>query len=96
MNKAAFLVRFPEFKSAEEDADMVGMIDATLAEAALSISDQFGSKYDEIHGLETAHRLAITPYGRTAKLSTETGATTYGKQLHCMRVALTALLQRLG
>lgn len=94
MIKAAFLVRFPEFGPA--DTDFPGMVDATLAEAALAIGDQWGSKYDQVHGLETAHRLAISPFGKNAKLSTDTGKTTYGEQLHKMRVAATAILQRLG
>lgn len=94
MTKSQFLTRWPEFATA--DVDFPGMIDAALVEASAAMGDQWGDLSEQVHGLETAHRLAIGPFGRDAKLSTDDGMTTYGTQLARLRVAAMALLMRLG
>jgi len=95
MNKATFLVRFPEF--AATDAEQTGLVDACLDEALKAVNAEiWGAKFDQVHALETAHRLAITPFGRNAKLSTATGESTYGEQLRKMRVAAACAVSRQG
>lgn len=95
MIKADFLVRFPEFGAT--DVENAGLVDACLAEAILAINAEiWGAKFDQVHGLETAHRLAITPFGRNAKLSSEKGESTYGEQLRKMRLAAACAVSRQG
>lgn len=38
---------------------------------------ELGSAYDEAHGLLAAHKLAISPHGRAARLVDDKGKTTY-------------------
>lgn len=94
MTNPEFLTRYPEFKGAEEEFQ--GLVDACLAEAELAVSDQWLTKRDQVVGLEAAHRLAITPFGRTAKLSSALGKSTYGEQLCKMRIAFACVLSRQG
>lgn len=94
MTKANFLIRFDEF--AVINSEQPALIDAVLAEADKAISDEWGDQRDEIHGLETAHRLAISPAGRNAKLSSSMGKSTYGEQLKRRRRAFACALNRLG
>jgi hypothetical protein len=94
VNKTAFFIRFPEFEPA--DLEFSGMIDAALAEAELAVADSWGDKRPQVVGLEAAHRLAITPFGRNAKLSAVDGSSTYGKQLAKMRRAFACAFNRLG
>lgn len=94
MTHDQFITRYPEFSPA--DVEFPGMIDAAMAEAMLAVSDQWGAKTDQVIGLETAHRLAITPFGRTAKLSSSLGKSTYGNQLCEMRIAFACGLSRMG
>lgn len=68
-----FRARHPEFKFIGDE-----MLQAYLDEAALEISSEvFGTVYDAAHRCLTAHKLAMTPMGRTAKLSTDDGNTVY-------------------
>lgn len=89
-----FTTRFPEFAPMVDE--FPGMLEACLAEAELCVSDQWGSKRDQIVLLESAHRAAITPFGRNAKLSSGEGRSTYGVQAQNMRVAFVCALGRLG
>jgi len=76
MTQDAFLARYPEFNTAPD-----GMVAAALAEATLAVGDVWEDLRDEIIGLEAAHRLAISPFGRDAKMSSGLGKSTYGEQL---------------
>lgn len=65
MTPEQFLDRYPEFKKADPR-----LIQATLDEAEREIAkDIYGRKADAAHGALTAHRLAISPFGRNARLS---------------------------
>ncbi len=94
MTNPEFLIRFPEFAGAEEE--FPGLVDACLSEAKLAVSSVWDKKRDQVIGLEAAHRLAITPFGRTAKLSSSAGKSTYGTQLSKLRVAFACALNRQG
>lgn len=81
MDSAAFLVRYGEFSTAGTD-----LIDAALTDAATEIDATiYGVKYDAAHGLLTAHKLAVSPYGRSARLVNDDGTTTYEKELTRIR-----------
>jgi hypothetical protein len=73
VNLAAFRVRFPEISSAEDD-----IVNACLTAAANETSaEELGASYDEVHGLLAAHKLAISPYGRAARMLNDEGESTY-------------------
>jgi hypothetical protein len=94
VTKVEFLVAYPEFVVI--DSEEPTLVQAVLDEADKAVSDQWGDKRDEIHGLETAHRLALKPSGRNAKLSTRMGKSSYGEQLKERRRAFGCALNRLG
>lgn len=94
MTKPEFLASYPEF--AVIDTEEPTIVPAKLAEAEGAVSDMWEGRRDEIVGLETAHRLAITPFGRNAKLSSSMGKSTYGEQLKQRRRAFACALKRQG
>lgn len=73
MNLAGFRDRFPEFKTAGDT-----MVTAFLAAAALQTSSDWGTNYDEAHGLLTADLLANSPFGKNARLENDEKRTNYG------------------
>lgn len=86
LSRTDFRARFPEFATAAD-----AIIDACLAEALLQTpSDVWGTKADAAQGLLTAHLLAISPFGRTAKLVSSKGDSTYGQRRREMTRALAA------
>lgn len=81
---ATFRTRFPEFAPAAD-----ALVEACLAEALTQTpSDVWGDKADAAQGLLTGHLLALSPFGRNAKLSSEKGESTYGKRRAAMQRAL--------
>lgn len=69
MTRAQFLIRFPEFG---EQADYA-LVDAALAEAALSVSPSvFGALYDAAHGHYAAHLMTSSATGENARLQWDT------------------------
>ena len=82
-----FLGERPEFKTCP-----VEIIEAELASAASQIvaMDLFeGDMVDVATSLRAAHLIAISPFGRSSRLVTENGMTTYQAQFD--RIWLTAL-----
>ena len=70
---AAFRSRFPEF---EEGSN--GIVQASLDAAATELNaTEIGTAYDEAHGLLAAHKLAISPFGRAARMLNDDGKSTY-------------------
>jgi hypothetical protein len=70
---AAFRSRFPEFSTCPD-----ATVSAVLTAAATELnSTEIGAPYDEAHGLLAAHKLAISPYGRAARMLNEQGHSTY-------------------
>jgi len=64
MEAAAFLDRFPEFETTAE-----AQLTAVLVEAAAAIDTEiFGGRYDDAHGLLTAHLLWTSPFGVSLRM----------------------------
>lgn len=81
MDQATFLAGYPEF--AESSPDLVA---AKLAEAELQVDEAVcGAQTDIMHGLTTAHLLAISPFGMNARMVSKEGTTTYGERLAVMQ-----------
>ena len=75
MNLAAFLIRFPEFASAD-----LNLIQATLTDSLLEIdASVWGPKADLGQAYLTAHKLALSPFGQGTRLVAKDGTTTYWK-----------------
>jgi hypothetical protein len=67
-----FIESFPEFAKAP-----VALLNAKLAEASRQVDQAtWGDKAIDGHGYLTAHLLALSPFGNTAKL-TQDSSTTY-------------------
>lgn len=62
VSRASFLVQFPDYSNAGN-----ALIDATLAEVELQVSDSFGDQRDRAVMLRLADRLANSPWGRDAR-----------------------------
>lgn len=73
MNVDTFRARYPEFSSV---ATLT--LQATLDEAALRLNKTvYGNRYDEAHGYITAHKLASSPMGQGARMTSKSGETVY-------------------
>lgn len=73
MNLAAFQARFPEFRTADP-----AMVQVVLDEAATELNAaEIGAAFDAAHGQLAAHKLAISPFGRAARMLNEKGESTY-------------------
>lgn len=94
MTLEEFLETYPEFDVINREEPTI--VPAKLAEADRSVSDTWGAKRDDIVGLTTAHLLAISPFGRNAKLSSSMGKSTWGEQLKQRRRAFACALNRQG
>jgi hypothetical protein len=72
---ASFRVHFPEFEGASDS-----LVQAKLDEAALALDERvFGARFDEAVRYLAAHRLALSPFGQTARMVAKDGSTTYGE-----------------
>lgn len=85
MTTAEFLVLFHEFAALAVEDGGTELIDGALARAARRVSDSWGDKRDDVIGLTTAHMLALSPWGRNARLSDAKNVTTYGVELDAMK-----------
>lgn len=63
----------PEFRSAADSLVQCHLDEATLEVAA----DVFGAFTDKAIRLKAAHSIAMTPFGRSARLAADDGTTTY-------------------
>jgi hypothetical protein len=78
---AAFRSSFPEFQNVPD-----ALISSWLASALLEFEvETWGDDLDTGHGLLTAHRLALAPYGQNARLSSKDAQTTYGEQYRLLQ-----------
>lgn len=85
MDRATFLVQYPEF--AETDTSL---IDAMLAAAASQIGQLYwDTYYDQGHGLLTAAKLALSPSGQTARLQSKAATSTYQAAFDALRLEIT-------
>lgn len=88
MDVTTFQTDYPEFRSAG-----VPLMQSWLDRAATELNAvAFGSAYDEAHGLLAAHKGAISPLGRAARMLNDDGMSTYEVEFGkvCSR-AITAL-----
>ncbi len=85
MDLATFRVLYPEFRTAEDP-----IVEGRLADAALELdADLYDTRLDEAQGYLAAHMLAVSPFGRSARMVNEDGSTTYQKRLNrVLRVSL--------
>lgn len=73
MDLAAFRLRFPECRSADDPT-----VTAVLNAAATELNAvEIGAPFDEAHGLLAAHKLALSPFGRAARMLNDEGTSTY-------------------
>jgi hypothetical protein len=94
MTREEFLAAYPEFVVIDNEEPSI--VPAKLVAADAFVSDSWGDKRDEIIGLEAAHLLAISPFGRNAKLESSLGKSTYGEQLKQRKRAHACALNRQG
>lgn len=74
---------YPEFKTALDPT-----IQAAIDEADRNVSaDSYGDKRDDVIQLTVAHTLAVSPMGRSARLSSAEGKSTYLTLLRTYKVA---------
>lgn len=85
MTTAEFLVLFPEFAALAAEDGGTELIDGALVRSARRVSDSWGAKRDDVIGLTTAHMLALSPFGRNARLSAADGSSTYKTELTEMK-----------
>lgn len=85
---SAFKTRFAEFRTADDT-----FVQAVLDEAATELNaGEIGGPYDAAHGLLAAHKLAISPFGRAARMLNDKGESTYqGEFSAVMSRAITAI-----
>ncbi len=73
MTLTEFKIQFPEFRSVPDP-----LLTATLAASALEHSAEvWGTLLDQGIAYLAAHKLALSPYGNTAKLAGANGSSTY-------------------
>lgn len=89
---ATFRTKYPEYATAQPDA----FVQQFLDEASRSIDAEVASdRYDDMHGLLTAHLLALSPHGKNARMVTPaTGNTPYKTRYDAMVIECTAGLGR--
>lgn len=89
---ASFLVAYPEFLKAGEP-----MIGAQLAMTELEVSDSFAEQRDAAVMLRLADTLALSPFGRNARMVAPNAATsTYGQRFSAMAESNAVSASRLG
>lgn len=89
---ASFVVAYPEFLKAGEP-----MVTAQLALVELEVSDSFAEQRDAAVMLRLADTLALSPFGRNARMVAPNAATsTYGKRFLAMAESNAVSGSRLG
>ncbi len=73
MNVTDFRAWHQEFRTASDDLIQLHLDEATLEVA----SDVFGTFTEKAIRLKAAHSLAMTPFGRSQRLSEDDGTTVY-------------------
>lgn len=92
VSTASFLVVYPEFGKAPE-----GMIAAQLALVEREVSDSFGDQREQAVMLRLADTLALSAWGRNARMVTPNGpSSTYGERFQAMAESNAVSASRLG
>lgn len=80
VNVETFRARFPEFEKATDT-----MVVAALAEAARGCDPGiFGNRFADGVCLKAADQLAISPWGRMARMVSKEGTSTYGARFDAL------------
>lgn len=83
MTLEEFRVAFPEFKTASDQ-----LVQVTLDMAAARLSQAvLGAMYPEAHGVWTAHALAKSPAGQSARMVNKDGTTQYSTRMQEIKLA---------
>lgn len=82
-----FLAERPEFKTCPLDIIETELVNAASQIAEMDLFE--GALIDEATSLRAAHIIAISPFGRSSRLVSDKGRTTYEGQFD--RIWLTAL-----
>lgn len=82
-----FVAKFPDYKgNGSGQGTQIQMVQAHLDDAWKEIDPTvWGVKADIAHGLYTAISLALTPFGKNAKLSNVQGGTVYDARLKAVQ-----------
>ena len=73
MDLATFRAMCPEMRTAGDD-----FVQAYLDEAAGELNaTEYGGMYDAAHRLLTAHKIAVSPFGRASRMVNDKGESTY-------------------
>jgi hypothetical protein len=83
---ADFRELFPEFRTASDT-----LVQGTLDQMAARLSQTvLGGMYDEAHGVWTAHALAKSPAGQSARMVNKDGTTQYSTRMLEIKLAAVA------
>jgi uncharacterized protein DUF4054 len=73
MDLATFRILAPEFKNAPDEF-VQGYLDAA---AQMLNATEYGGAYDTAHRLLASHMMAVSPFGRMARMLNDKGESTY-------------------
>lgn len=89
MDLATFRAEYPEFATASDT-----LVEAKLARAEVQVdAAMYGDRYEQAHGLLTAHLICIAPGGQFARLVADNLKTTYGADFDDLRDAATTAVR---
>lgn len=81
---ASLVQRFPEVETAPS-----GLLASCLEAAAVEVDPNlWGTLTREGHGLITARKLALSPWGRDARIMADDGSTTYDGEITRLQLAV--------
>lgn len=90
MDRPTFRAQYPEYATAPD-----ALVDAYLARATARVdAGVWGALKDEGIGLLTAHLLALAPNGQFARLQSNKGETTYGKEYDRLVIQVATMAYR--
>lgn len=77
-----FFTSYPDFKGSNTGAAHLALVQAKLDEALLEVDVAVcGAKSDLLQGLIAARKLALSPFGRNAKMVSQMGTTVYDAEI---------------
>ena len=92
MDLATFRIQYPEFQTATDP-----LVSGKLAAAAQRLDAViWGARFDQAHGLLTAHLLALSTHGQFARLQKDKDDTIYHKQYQELETQVCGLVFRVA
>lgn len=89
MTASEFKSRHPEFEATPD-----ALVDLELANQEGHVSDTWGDQRDQFLALQTARALALSPFGRNARMVNKDGSTSYDVVIYEMKRAHGAMRGR--